>query len=107
MSDPVSIVVAGASALTGLGIIWAALRRSVRALVDVVRVVRQLLELQPRVVELGERLVQLVDNNRGHADRLDRLEHAVFSGQDTAPEAEAVPPTTLRKGHPHDTPHAP
>jgi hypothetical protein len=88
MSDPTNIVVAGASALTALGIIWAALRRSVRALVDVVRVVRQLLELQPRVVELGERLVQLVDNNRGHSDRLDRLEEAVFPTlQKEAPHA--------------------
>lgn len=78
MSDPVNLIVAGASALTALGIIWAALRRSVSALVDVVRVVRQLLELQPRVVELGERLVELVDNNRGHGIRLDRLEKAVF-----------------------------
>jgi hypothetical protein len=89
MSDPINLVVAGGAALSALGIIWATLRRSVRALVDVVRVVRQLLELQPRVVELGERLVQLVDNNRGHSDRLERLEAAVFP--------------TLQK----DSPHAP
>lgn len=78
MSDPTNLVVAGGAALSALGIIWAALRRSVRALLDVVRVVRQLLELQPRVVELGERLVQLVDNTGAHASRLDRLEAAVF-----------------------------
>ncbi|WP_367575276.1 hypothetical protein [Streptomyces griseoaurantiacus] len=71
-------VVAGGSALTALGIIWAAVRRAVRALVDGVRVVRQLLELQPRVVELGERLVVLVEQQTGHGARLDRLESAVF-----------------------------
>lgn len=71
-------LVAGASALTALGILWAALRRTVRAIVDGVRVIRQLLELQPRVVELGERLVVLVEQQSGHGARLDRLEAAVF-----------------------------
>lgn len=74
----VNWLVAGASALTALGILWAALRRTVRAIVDGVRVVRQLLELQPRVVELGERLVVLVEQQSGHGARLDRLESAVF-----------------------------
>ncbi|WP_031106314.1 hypothetical protein [Streptomyces sp. NRRL S-146] len=71
-------IVAAASALTALGILGAAVRRSVRALIDGVRVVRQLLELQPRVVELGERLVVLVEQQTGHGARLDRLETAVF-----------------------------
>lgn len=71
-------IVAAASALTALGILGAAVRRTVRALIDSVRVVRQLLELQPRVVELGERLVVLVEQQSGHGARLDRLETAVF-----------------------------
>lgn len=71
-------IVAAASALTALGILGAAVRRTVRALIDGVRVVRQLLELQPRVVELGERLVALVEQQSGHGARLDRLETAVF-----------------------------
>lgn len=71
-------LVAAASALTALGILWAAARRTVRALIEGVRVVRQLLELQPRVVELGERLVVLVEQQSGHGARLDRLELAVF-----------------------------
>lgn len=79
----VSWVVAGASALTALGIIWAAVRRTARALIDGVRVVRQLLELQPRVVELGERLVALVEQQTGHGARLDRLETAVFPKEKT------------------------
>lgn len=80
-------VVAGASALTALGIIWAALRKTARAVVDGVRVVQQLLELQPRVVQLGERLVELVEKHNGHGARLDRLEAVVF---------------TPWKEHPHD-----
>ncbi|MFJ3540366.1 hypothetical protein ACIPQA_33605 [Streptomyces sp. NPDC090109] len=71
-------IVAAGSALTALGILGAAVRRTVRALIDGVRVVRQLLELQPRVVELGERLVVLVEQQSGHGARLDRLETAVF-----------------------------
>jgi hypothetical protein len=71
-------IVAGGSALGALGILWAALRRTVRAFVDFVRVVRELLELQPRVVELGERLVELVEKHNGHAHRIDRLEAVVF-----------------------------
>jgi hypothetical protein len=71
-------LVAGASALTALGIFWAALRKAGRAAVETVRIVRQLLELQPRVVELGERLVQLVEQQTGHSTRLDRLESVVF-----------------------------
>lgn len=74
----VNWIVAGASALTALGILWAALRSTVRAIVDGVRVVRQLLELQPRVVELGERLVELVEQQSGHGARLGRLEAVVF-----------------------------
>lgn len=74
----VNWIVAGGSALGALGIFWAALRRTVRTLVDFVRVVRQLLELQPRVVELGERLVDLVEQHNQHSSRLDRLEAAVF-----------------------------
>lgn len=74
----VNWVVAGASALTALGIIWAAMRRTARTLIEGVRVVRQLLELQPRVVELGERLVVLVEQQSGHGARLDRLEAVVF-----------------------------
>lgn len=89
MSDPTNLIVTGGAALGALGIIWAALRRTVRALVDLVRVVRELLELQPRVIELGERLVELVDHHHGHASRLDRLEAAVF------------PPDPLRKDLPH------
>ncbi|MEU0788020.1 hypothetical protein ABZ341_41640 [Streptomyces sp. NPDC006173] len=69
---------AAASASVSLGIVWASMRRTVRALVDGVRVVRQLLELQPRVVELGERLVALVEQQTGHGARLDRLEETVF-----------------------------
>jgi hypothetical protein len=71
-------LVAGGSALSALGIFWAALRRTARAAVDFIRVVRELLELQPRVVELGERLVELVEQHNGHAHRLDRLESVVF-----------------------------
>lgn len=74
--------VAGASGLTALGILWAALRRTVRGLLDGVRVVRQLLELQPRVVQLGERLVELVERQSGHGARLDRLESHVFPRKD-------------------------
>lgn len=83
-------VVAGASALTALGILWAALRSTVRAIVDGVRVVRQLLELQPRVIDLGERLVELVEQQTGHGARLDRLEAVVFP-----------PPLPFRKDPPH------
>lgn len=72
-------LVATASGLTALGILWAAVRRTVRALLDAARTVRQLLELQPRVVELGERLVVLVEQQSGHGARLDRLESVVFS----------------------------
>jgi hypothetical protein len=75
----VNWLMAGASALTALGIIWAALRRAVRSLADVVRIVRQLLELQPRVVDLGERLVLLVEQHNHASVRLDRLESAVFT----------------------------
>jgi hypothetical protein len=71
-------IVAAGAAVTALGILGAAARRTVRALIDGVRVVRQLLELQPRVVELGERLVVLVEQQSGHGARLDRLETAVF-----------------------------
>jgi hypothetical protein len=74
----VNWIVAGGSALTALGIIWAAVRRTARTVIEGVRVVRQLLELQPRVVELGERLVVLVEQQTGHGARLNRLESAVF-----------------------------
>lgn len=83
----VNWIVAGASALTGLGILWAALRTTVRAVVDFVRIVRELLALQPRVLELGERLVLLVEQQTGHGARLDRLEAAVW-------------PVSLRKDSP-------
>lgn len=71
-------LVAGGSALGALGILWAALRRTVRAVVEFVRVVRELLELQPRVVELGERLVELVEQHNRSSSRLDRIEAVVF-----------------------------
>lgn len=71
-------IVAAGAAVTALGILGAAVRRTARAVIDSVRVVRQLLELQPRVVELGERLVVLVEQQTGHGARLDRLETAVF-----------------------------
>ena len=77
-STAINWLVAAASGLTALGILWAAVRRTARALIEGVRVVRQLLELQPRVVELGERLVVLVEQQTGHGARLDRLESAVF-----------------------------
>lgn len=77
-AQTLNLIIAAASGLTGLGIIWAATRRTVRALLDAVRTVRQLLLLQPRVVELGERLVVLVEQQSGHGARLDRLELAVF-----------------------------
>jgi hypothetical protein len=67
-----------ASGLGALGIIWAALRRIVGALVDASRLVKQILELQPRVVELGERLVVLVDDHNQASARLDRIEAVVF-----------------------------
>jgi hypothetical protein len=79
----VNWVVASGSALTALGIIWAAVRRTARTLIEGVRVVRQLLELQPRVVDLGERLVVLVEQQSGHGARLDRLESVVFSEEST------------------------
>jgi hypothetical protein len=71
-------LVAAASALTALGILWAAVRRTVRALLDASRVVREILELQPRVVDLGERLVRLVEDHNRSSNRLDHLEAAVF-----------------------------
>ncbi len=71
-------VIAAAAAVTALGIIWGTLRRLVRAAVDFVRVVRELLELQPRVVQLAEQLVVLVDEHGNHNVRLTRLEAAVF-----------------------------
>jgi hypothetical protein len=71
-------LVAAASAFTALGIVWAALRRIVRALVAASRLVQQILELQPRVVELGERLVVLVEEHNRASTRLDRLEDVVF-----------------------------
>ena len=74
----VNWIVAGASGVAALGILWAALRSTVRAIVDFVRIVREILALQPRVVELGERLVELVEQQTGHGARLDRLETAVF-----------------------------
>lgn len=71
-------VVASGAAISALGIIWAALRRLVRAVVDFVRVARELLALQPRVVELAEQLVELVDRHGDHDRRLTRIEAAVF-----------------------------
>lgn len=76
--ETVNWIVAGGAAISALGIIWATLRRLVRAAVDFVRVVRELLELQPRVVELGERLVELVERHGDHELRLTRIEAAVF-----------------------------
>lgn len=70
-------VVAAAAAISALGIIWATLRGVVRAAVDFVGV-RELLELQPRVVQLAEQLVDLVDRHGDHERRLSRLETAVF-----------------------------
>jgi hypothetical protein len=70
--------VAAASGLTALGILWTAVRRTVRALIEASRVVREILELQPRVVELGERLVQLVEDHNRSSNRLDHLEAVVF-----------------------------
>lgn len=74
----VNWVVAGGAAISALGIIWATLRRLVRAVVDFVRVARELLALQPRVVELAEQLVELVQRHGDHELRLSRVEAAVF-----------------------------
>lgn len=71
-------LVAAASGLGALGIVWAALRRLVRALVAASRLVQQILELQPRVVELGERLVVLVEDHNRASTRLDRIEETLF-----------------------------
>lgn len=87
MNATTSALVAGASALTALGIIWAALRRAVRAVVDMVTVVRELLQLQPRVLDLGERLVELVDHHQDHAARIERLETRVFPPSKETPNA--------------------
>lgn len=77
-ASAVNWIVAGGAAISALGIIWATLRRLVRAVVDFVRVARELLALQPRVVELAEQLVELVERHSDHELRLTRVEAAVF-----------------------------
>lgn len=83
--DPAALVITVGGVLGALAVIWATLRRMVRGFVDVVDLVRELLQLQPRVVELGERLANLVDQMRGwhdtHEQRLTRVERAVFPNE--------------------------
>lgn len=77
-STAINWLVAAAAAITALGILGTAVRRTVRALLAASRLVQQILELQPRVVELGERLVVLVEDHNHAATRLDRIEAVVF-----------------------------
>lgn len=77
--DPAALVVTVGAVLGALTVIWATIRRAVRGLVDLVSVARDLLQLQPRVVELGERLVELVNEKDDHERRILRLEVAAFT----------------------------
>lgn len=76
--QPVALIVSAGAVLAALGVILASLRRVVRGLVDVVGVGRALLQLQPRVVDLGERLVVLVNEKDDHERRLQQVERVVF-----------------------------
>jgi hypothetical protein len=75
--SPAAAVITAGAVVAALGVLLAAVRKVVRVLVDVAGVARALLQLQPRVVELGERLVVLVDEHDDHERRLLRLEVAV------------------------------
>ena len=73
-------VLSAAGLLAALGVLATAVRRTVHGLVDLVDLVRSLLQLQPRVIELAELLQQsLTEQQAWRADfdrRLTALEPA-------------------------------
>lgn len=90
--DPAALVVTAGAVVAALGIIWAAVRRFLRGTVALVTLLRDLLQLQPRVIALAERLTDLVDEMRtwrvDYDHRLTRLESAVLTEPERAPHAQ-------------------